>query len=50
MWYNVLRETKEEWSFNMRTKLADRQLPNYSIIAERFNYISHIVGGLFYTE
>ena len=29
----------------MRTKLIDRQLPNYSIAEERFNYISHIVGG-----
>lgn len=29
----------------MRTKLADRKLPNYSIGEERFNYISHIVGG-----
>ena len=29
----------------MRTKLIDRQLPNYSIGEERFNYISHIVGG-----
>ena len=29
----------------MRTKLADRKLPNYSIVEERFNYISHIVGG-----
>jgi len=30
----------------MRTKLADRELPNYSISEERFNYISHIVGGV----
>ena len=30
----------------MRTKLADRKLPNYSIGEERFNYISHIVGGV----
>ena len=29
----------------MRTKLADRKLPGYSIGEERFNYISHIVGG-----
>lgn len=29
----------------MRTKLIDRKLPNYSIGEERFNYISHIVGG-----
>lgn len=29
----------------MRTKLIDRKLPNYSIAEERFNYISHIVGG-----
>ncbi|MDU6996801.1 MAG: hemolysin III family protein, partial [Terrisporobacter othiniensis] len=29
----------------MRTKLSDRKLPNYSIAEERFNYISHIVGG-----
>ena len=29
----------------MRTKLMDRKLPNYSIGEERFNYISHIVGG-----
>lgn len=29
----------------MRTKLKDRKLPNYSIGEERFNYISHIVGG-----
>ena len=29
----------------MRTKLRDRKLPNYSIGEERFNYISHIVGG-----
>lgn len=29
----------------MRTKLSDRKLPNYSIEEERFNYISHIVGG-----
>lgn len=29
----------------MRTRLADRKLPNYSIGEERFNYISHIVGG-----
>lgn len=29
----------------MRTKLRDRNLPNYSIGEERFNYISHIVGG-----
>ncbi|WP_455540026.1 PAQR family membrane homeostasis protein TrhA [Terrisporobacter sp.] len=29
----------------MRTKLSDRELPNYSICEERFNYISHIVGG-----
>ena len=29
----------------MRTKSIDRQLPNYSIGEERFNYISHIVGG-----
>lgn len=30
----------------MRTKLVDRKLPNYSIAEERFNYISHIVGGV----
>ena len=30
----------------MRTKLIDRKLPNYSIGEERFNYISHIVGGV----
>lgn len=30
----------------MRTKLTDRQLPNYSKAEERFNYISHIVGGV----
>lgn len=29
----------------MRTKLVDRKLPNYSLGEERFNYISHIVGG-----
>lgn len=29
----------------MRAKLMDRKLPNYSIAEERFNYISHIVGG-----
>ncbi len=29
----------------MRTKLVDRKLPNYSVAEERFNYISHIVGG-----
>lgn len=29
----------------MRTKLINRELPNYSIGEERFNYISHIVGG-----
>lgn len=29
----------------MRTKLMDRKLPNYSLGEERFNYISHIVGG-----
>lgn len=29
----------------MRTKLVDRELPNYTIGEERFNYISHIVGG-----
>ena len=29
----------------MRAKLRDRKLPNYSIGEERFNYISHIVGG-----
>lgn len=28
-----------------RTKLADRQLPNYTPGEERFNMISHIVGG-----
>ena len=28
-----------------RIKLADRVLPSYSISEERFNYISHIVGG-----
>ncbi len=28
----------------MRTKLADRHLPNYSIGEERFHMISHIVG------
>ena len=30
----------------MRTKLIDRTLPNYSIVEERFNYISHILGGV----
>ncbi len=30
----------------MRTRLADRKLPNYSVGEERFNYISHIVGGV----
>lgn len=30
----------------MRTKLSDRKLPNYSIAEERFNYISHIIGGI----
>lgn len=30
----------------MRTRLIDRKLPNYSIAEERFNYISHIVGGV----
>ena len=30
----------------MRTKLVERKLPNYSIAEERFNYISHIVGGV----
>ena len=30
----------------MRTKLIDRKLPSYSIAEERFNYISHIVGGV----
>ena len=30
---------------NKRTKLADRQLPNYSKGEELFNMISHIVGG-----
>lgn len=30
----------------MRTKLNDRQLPNYSVGEERFNYISHTVGGV----
>lgn len=29
----------------MRTKLVDRELPNYTVGEERFNYISHIVGG-----
>lgn len=29
----------------MRTPLAERTLPNYSIGEERFNMISHIVGG-----
>ena len=29
----------------MRTKLIDRELPNYTKAEERFNYISHIVGG-----
>ena len=29
----------------MRTKLVDRKLPNYTLAEERFNYISHIVGG-----
>lgn len=30
-----------------RTKLKDRILPNYTIGEERFNTISHIVGGGF---
>ena len=30
----------------MRTRLIDRKLPSYSIAEERFNYISHIVGGV----
>lgn len=30
---------------NKRTKLADRQLPNYSKGEEIFNMVSHIVGG-----
>ena len=28
-----------------RTKLADRILPNYTVVEERMNMISHIVGG-----
>ena len=30
-----------------RTKLRDRQLPNYTAGEEIFNYVSHIVGGAF---
>ena len=31
----------------MRTKLADRLLPNYSKGEELFNFISHLVGAVF---
>ena len=28
-----------------RTKLADRKLPDYTRGEERFNFVSHVVGG-----
>ena len=30
-----------------RTKLADRQLPNYTPTEEKINTITHIIGGVF---